>query len=143
MSTDKLFSILTLVSRGPGRVERAIEALFDAERDNAFTLEELCERIYGVHRVKDPELSDPKRLRPSHRNAMTAAAHRVAARRPEIQIERSGGLGGALVFFRHDEVMSYAMARLKADNPQPIPQQRSALVLDPVDEQDLAKEACR
>jgi len=36
------------MSGGPGRIERAIEALFDADRDNAFTVEELCERIYEV-----------------------------------------------------------------------------------------------
>jgi hypothetical protein len=106
------------MSKGPGRLERAIEALFDAERDNAFTLEELCERIYGVHRVEDPQSTDPNRLRLSHRNAMTRAARKVMARRPEFQIERSRGLGCTLVFFRHDEVMSYAMGWLKADHSQ-------------------------
>jgi len=94
-------------------VQRAIEALFDAERDNAFTLAELCERIYGVRRVKDPESSD---LMQWHRNVVTRALHKVATRRPEIQIQRSHGHGRALVVFRHDEVMSYAMARLKTDN---------------------------
>jgi hypothetical protein len=103
------------MSRGPGKIGRAIEALFDAERNNAFTLEELCERIYGVHRVLDPESTDPKRLRQTHRVAVARAARKVATRRPEIQIQRGGGLGGTLVFFRHDEVMSYAMAQLKTD----------------------------
>jgi hypothetical protein len=37
----------------------------------------------------------------------------VATRRPEIQILRGQSHGRALVFFRHDEVMSYGMARLK------------------------------
>ena len=41
------------MSRGPGRIERAIASVFDAEPDNAFTTEELCKRVYcGVNRVK-------------------------------------------------------------------------------------------
>ena len=43
------------------------------------------------------------------------AARRVEQRRPEIQHFISETLGGAFVFYRFDEVMSYAMARLKAD----------------------------
>jgi hypothetical protein len=39
----------------------------------------------------------------------------IASQRPEIQWLYSQRLGGSLVFFRHDEVMSYAIARLKAD----------------------------
>jgi len=41
------------MSRGPGRIERAIAAILDAESDNAFTTEDLCERVYrGVNRVE-------------------------------------------------------------------------------------------
>ena len=49
---------------------------------------------------------------------MIRAAHNIASQRPEIQWLYSQRLGGALVFFRHDEVMSYAMAQLKADRFQ-------------------------
>jgi hypothetical protein len=35
-----------VMSRGPGRVVRAIEGVFAAESDNAFTTAELCERVY-------------------------------------------------------------------------------------------------
>ena len=92
------------MSRGQGWLERAIEALFDTERDNAFTLGELCERIYGIKE---------NRPRPAQRNAVTRAARNVATRRPEIQVLQSQSHGRALVFFRHDEVMSYGMAQPK------------------------------
>jgi hypothetical protein len=96
--------IVTLMSRGPGRVERAIEAVFDTERDNAFTLEDLGERVYpGVDRIEK-----------KHRAVIARAARNLGRRRPEIHCLEGEGLGGALVFFRHDEVVSYAMARLKA-----------------------------
>jgi hypothetical protein len=97
--------MLTLMSKGPGRIERALAEIFDSERDNAFTLDDLCERIYPAARWTETK----------HRISIARAARSLAKRRPEIQFLRGHGLGGALVFFRHDEVMSYAMARLKAD----------------------------
>src|SRR4051794_33939405 len=60
VNTEQLDGILTFMNRGPGWLERAIEALFDTERDNAFTLGELCERIYGIKE---------NRPRPAQRNA--------------------------------------------------------------------------
>jgi hypothetical protein len=92
------------MSRGLGRIERALAAIFDSERDNAFTLEDLCERVYP----------DANQVEKKHRVSVTRAARSLARSRPEIQWMEGGGLGGALVFFRRDEVMSYAMARLKA-----------------------------
>jgi hypothetical protein len=93
------------MSKGHGRVALALDALFDAEPDNAFTLEELCERAYpGVNRIQK-----------KHRVSVARAAHKLADRRPEIRRFRTEGLGRALVFFRHDRVLSYAMARLKTD----------------------------
>jgi hypothetical protein len=112
------------MTTGPGRIERAIETLFDAERDNAFTVEELCERIYGVVRVpreqsynRDVGDYTPNRphLESKHRHAVVRAARNIGKRRPEIQHWVSETLTGTLVFFRHDEVLSYAMGRLKAD----------------------------
>ena len=100
--------------RGLGRIGRALVAIFDGERDNAFTIEDLCERIW-------PDLYPDQRgaqIERKHRRAVIGAAHSIARQRPEIQWLHGQRLGGALVFFRHDEVMSYAMARLKADRFQ-------------------------
>ena len=37
----------TLMSKGPGRVQKAILALIEAEPDGAWPYEELCARLYG------------------------------------------------------------------------------------------------
>ena len=47
------------MSRGPGRIERAIAHILDSEADNAFTTEDLCERIYGT------TTATPQMLRPA------------------------------------------------------------------------------
>ena len=91
-----------------GRIQRALVKIFDRERDNAFTVDDLCERVW-------PHLTWFKK---SQRNTVIRAVRHIASQRPEIQWLYSQRLGGALVFFRHDEVMSYAMARLKADRFQ-------------------------
>jgi hypothetical protein len=53
-----------------------------------------------------------------HRATVIRATRNIARQRPEIQRLHGERLGGALVFFRHDEERSYAMARLKADRFQ-------------------------
>jgi hypothetical protein len=102
------------MGRGLGRIERALVAIFDGERDNAFTVEDLCERIWPD---LYPELRED-RIERRHRRTVIRAARNIARQRPEIQWLHGQRLGRALVFFRHDEVMSYAMARLKADRFQ-------------------------
>ena len=99
------------MSKGPGRIERALAAIFDCERDNAFAVEDLAERIYPGY----PDLQgEPVAKR--HRVSIIRAARNLARRRQEIECVARGAWGRtALVFFRHDEVMSYAMSRLKAD----------------------------
>lgn len=97
--------------KGLGRIQRALLAIFDSERDNAFTIGDLCERIW-------PDLypeSKGNQIERKHRRTVIRAARDIATQRPEIQCLRGERVGGALVFFRQDEVMSYAMARLKAD----------------------------
>jgi hypothetical protein len=93
------------MSRGPGRIERAMAAILDTKPDNAFTTEELCERIYcGVNRVEK-----------KHRVAVLRAANRLIKHRDNTGCQRCENLGGSRVYFNIDNVMSYAMARLKAD----------------------------
>jgi hypothetical protein len=97
-----------------GRIERALVAIFDGERDNAFTIEDLCERIW-------PDLypdGHGGQIEKKHRATVIRAARNIARQWPEIQWVHGERRGGALVFFRHDEVMSYAMARLKANRFQ-------------------------
>ena len=97
-----------------GRIQRGLIEIFDRERDNAFTTEDLCERIW-------PDLYPGllgSRVRKSDRESVIRAARHIALQRPEIQWLHSQRVGGMLVFFRHHEVMSYAMARLKADRFQ-------------------------
>jgi hypothetical protein len=97
--------------KGLGKIQRALVAIFDRERDNAFTIEDLCERIW-------PDLYPRTfggQIERKHRRTVIRAAYDLARQRPEVQWLRGERVGGALVFFRHDEVMSYAMAQLKAD----------------------------
>jgi hypothetical protein len=92
----------TLMSRGPGRLQRAIRAAFEAEPDNAFLLSELCERVYrGINRIEK-----------KHRVALARAARGI----PELECWRRQTLGRELLILDPCNVMSYAMARLKSDN---------------------------
>jgi hypothetical protein len=88
--------------------------IFDGERDNAFTTEDLCERVWpGLYPDRQCGQIETK-----HRRNVIQAMRNIARQRPEIQWLHGARLGHGLVFFRHDEVMSYAMARLKADRFQ-------------------------
>jgi hypothetical protein len=93
------------MSRGHGKVQRAILATFAAEPDNAFLLSELCERIYPGH----------NRIDKKHRNAVARAAKAI----PSIDHMKRETLGSELVFYDPLNVMSYAMARLKSDSIGP------------------------
>lgn len=89
------------MSRGPGRVQRGIEAAFAAEPDNAFLLSELCERVYrGINRIEK-----------KHRVAVARAAKLI----PRLAVIKRDTLGRELVFYDPLNDMSCAMARLKAD----------------------------
>lgn len=93
------------MSKGPGRIECALAAIFDGEPDNAFTTEELCEKAYpGCYIEK------------KHRVSVIRAVSQLAKRRDTLIQWRSETLGRVNVYFNEDNVMSYAMARLKTDN---------------------------
>jgi hypothetical protein len=93
------------MSRGHGTVQRAILAAFAAEPDNAFLLSELCGLVYpGLNRIEK-----------KHRNAVARAAKAI----PSIGHMKREVLGGELVLYDPLNVMSYAMAWLKADNIGP------------------------
>jgi hypothetical protein len=91
------------MSKGPGRIQQTIKGLFAAEPDNAFTTTELCERVYGI-----------KETDKRHRIAVIRAAKTI----PGLDYLVGENLGRQLVFYDPLNVMSYAMAQLKADSLQ-------------------------
>ena len=94
--------MLTIMSKGLGRVGRAIEAAFANEPDAAFDVDELCRLVYGVRW---------SHIEKKHRVAVL----RTAKARPGLKYLRSERSGGMLIFYTPDNVVSYAMARLKGD----------------------------
>lgn len=77
------------MSRGPGRVERAIKAAFDAEPNRVFTTEHLCARVYqGVTRIEK-----------KHRVSLIRAAKRVLQREPNWRMARTHLPGAPFLFF--------------------------------------------
>ncbi len=88
-----------------GKLERAIMAAVKAEPNNAFTTAELCARVYR----------DVKKIEKKHRVAVLRAAETLSGKLHTFRRLRGEHLGGTLVFFDARNVMSYGMARLKAD----------------------------
>jgi hypothetical protein len=128
------------MSRGPGRVERAIRELFDAHPDKAFVTDELCEHCYpNAERVSDlPKLAAAitrkwhGHISRAHAEAVAQrdcvlefprkyqvavlrAAHKVISGDPDWRAWRIEGQGRGWVFLNHGNVRSYALARLIGD----------------------------
>jgi len=93
------------MSRGPGRIERAIEAVLAAEPDNAFTTADLCLRVYP----------DAEQIEKRHRVAVLRAMANIMERRDVLGELKASLMGGASVFYDRTNVLSYAMARMKTD----------------------------
>jgi hypothetical protein len=92
------------MGKGLGTVGRAIEAALIAEPDNAFTVDDLCDRVFpGINRIEK-----------KHRVSVIRAATSVAKRRANLSWWRSEHLGGTMIYFTADNVMSYGMARHKS-----------------------------
>ena len=89
------------MSRGPGRIQRAILAAIQADPDNAFTAEELCCRVY-------PDL---KELEKKHYVAVQRAVQNLLKRHAHLELRR----WSHPVLFNRDNLISYAAAWLKAD----------------------------
>jgi hypothetical protein len=96
------------MSKGPGRIERAIGGILDAEPEGAFSAEQLCRRVYEL----DPY--ERGAVWKQHRVASIRAGKRLAKRRPEIAWRRSEGRPSEIIFFRHDNAISYQMGQLKS-----------------------------
>lgn len=92
------------MSKGPGRIERAIRALFDAHPDLAFVTDELAEHCY-------PETRPIERR---HQVSVLRAAHKIVAHDPNWTAWRINGQGKGWVFANHANLSSYALARVIA-----------------------------
>jgi hypothetical protein len=90
---------------GRDEIDRTIREIFTANPDNAFTTDDLCDRVFLV-----------KRIERKHRDAVLPIAKKVCERLGEHwDWWRSEKRGGPLVFWNRISVTSYAMARLKSD----------------------------
>ena len=93
------------MSRGPGKIERTIEALMTTKPGGAWTVEDLCERANpGLNRVEK-----------KHRVSMLRALHKLVDGDPDWQLWRAGTVGGTLTLVNCANVESYALGRMKAD----------------------------
>jgi hypothetical protein len=91
------------MSRGPGRIERAIEAAFVARPGDYFTVAALTIIAY-------PGLNEPQK---KHRVLIIRAADKVAARL-WWKGEASERLGGQIVYYNLLDVRSYTLGKLQA-----------------------------
>jgi hypothetical protein len=96
------------MSRGPGKIERAVAALLDGNPDMAVTAEELARRVYGIVAVEH-----------KHIVSVLRALRRLAQRRPDIgktwgrDRKRLHNKGGSTVWFNRRNVQSYGLMMLK------------------------------
>ena len=88
------------MSRGPGRIERAIRALFDAHPDLAFVTDELAEHCYP----------DAGTIERKHQVAVLRAAWNVIEHDPNWTAWRIDAQGNGWVFCNRDSAMSSACA---------------------------------
>src|SRR5215472_5185412 len=88
------------MSRGPGRIERAIRHLFDAHPDEAFTTDDLCIACYP----EQPYLERAQRV------AVIRAADKGLAKDPDWRRSVCSARGGMVVFFNAASLPSRAMA---------------------------------
>lgn len=91
------------MSRGPGKIEKAIEAAFEAA-SKAYTTQDLFYVTYP-----DAEVFERK-----HRVAIKRAAKNVCERTEWTHL-RDERRGGGLIYYNPFNVMSYAIARKKGD----------------------------
>ena len=77
------------MSRGPGRIERAIVAAFGSEPKRVFTTEDLCRYVYR-HLTT---------IEKKHRVSLIRAARKVLEREPSWRMARTQSPGAPLIFF--------------------------------------------
>jgi hypothetical protein len=88
------------MSRGPGRIERAIRELFDTHPDEAFTTDELCAHCY--------DLGCSYEIKRKHRVAVTRAANKVIADGLDWRVRWSWTQGHMLICYNAASLQSVA-----------------------------------
>lgn len=100
----------TLMSRGQGRIERAILDLFDKHPEGAWTTEDLCRLIYPT----------ANRAEKKHRVAVLRAVKTIMDKADNQYRywvwSRGGTIGGTRVLFNCANVMSFGLGYLKRHN---------------------------
>jgi len=91
------------MSRGPGRIERAIRDLFDANPDEAFTTDDLCIACY-------PRLKLKQQIERKHRVAVARAASKVIIADRNWRSRYSWCHGSMLLFYSMASLRSVALA---------------------------------
>jgi hypothetical protein len=94
------------MSKGFGSVQRKIDQLFSGDPEGVFSTGDLASEVYGTMWPTKKE-----------RVAIIRAAHAVAKKHPGIHSWKSEIRGGSWFWFHHDNVMSYAIARLRCREP--------------------------
>jgi hypothetical protein len=93
------------MSKGPGRIERAIKELFSSNPDLAFGVIDLVEHCF-------PGAAPEKK----HSVSVIRAGHKVADADPDWTVWRGEGQGAALVFVNQASLQSHCLGFLIADN---------------------------
>lgn len=93
------------MSRGPGRIERAIRELFDAHPDEAFVTDELVEHCYP----------DARPIEQKHRVAVLRAVRNVLKHDPDWRMVPSESHGGTMTFFNRASARSWALASVMGE----------------------------
>lgn len=104
------------MSRGPGRIERAIKAAFDAEPTRVFTTEYLCTHIYA----------GATKIEKKHRVSLIRAAKRVLQREHNWRMTRTHLPGAPFLFFNetvtgHSDIAGPHGLRRMADSAEQTP----------------------
>src|SRR3954454_965216 len=90
------------MSRGPGRVQRGIEELFQNNPSATFTTEDLVAHVYpGINRIEK-----------SHRVAVLRAAGPVAGRM-WWRMQWAPVIGNAMIYYNQCDITSYATGQLR------------------------------
>jgi hypothetical protein len=104
------------MSRGPGRVERAIKAAFEAEPTRVFTTEYLCTHVYA----------GATKIEKKHRVSLIRAAKRVLQREHSWRMTRTHMPGAPFLFFNetiaeHTDIAGPHGFRRMGDEAEPAP----------------------